>query len=104
MQYRKDKYGNDLSILGFGCMRFTRKGPVIDIDKAEKEIMAAYNAGDGRIQQCIRHAEARGIDASYWDNVTSLFEEMKGFSGRETVAFVDGVLETWRKYCRFYQP
>ena len=69
-----------------------------------KFALAAYNAGDGRIQQCIRHAEARGIDASYWDNVTSLFEEMKGFSGRETVAFVDGVLETWRKYCRFYQP
>ena len=45
MQYRKDKYGNDLSILGFGCMRFTRKGTMIDIDKAEKEIMEAYEAG-----------------------------------------------------------
>ena len=45
MQYRKDKFGNDLSILGFGCMRFTRKGGSIDIDKAEKEIMAAYNSG-----------------------------------------------------------
>ncbi len=45
MQYRKDKYGNPLSILGFGCMRFTKKGNAIDIDKAEREIMAAYNAG-----------------------------------------------------------
>ncbi len=45
MQYRKDKYGNDLSMLGFGCMRFTKKGNSIDIDKAEKEIMAAYKAG-----------------------------------------------------------
>ncbi|MBQ8085411.1 MAG: aldo/keto reductase [Lachnospiraceae bacterium] len=45
MQYRKDKYGNDISILGFGCMRFTKKGNSIDIDKAEKEIMAAYKAG-----------------------------------------------------------
>ena len=45
MQYRKDKYGTDLSMLGFGCMRFTKKGNAIDIDKAEKEIMAAYNAG-----------------------------------------------------------
>ncbi|MCR5054572.1 MAG: aldo/keto reductase [Lachnospiraceae bacterium] len=45
MQYRKDKYGNDLSALGYGCMRFTKKGGNIDIDKAEKEIMAAYNAG-----------------------------------------------------------
>ncbi len=45
MQYRKDKYGQELSILGFGCMRFTRKGTSIDIDKAESEIMAAYRAG-----------------------------------------------------------
>ena len=45
MQYRKDKNGNDLSMLGYGCMRFTKKGNSIDIDKAEKEIMAAFNAG-----------------------------------------------------------
>lgn len=45
MQYREDKYGKPLSILGFGCMRFSKKGNNIDIDKAEKEIMAAYNAG-----------------------------------------------------------
>ena len=45
MQYRKDRNGNALSILGFGCMRFTKKGSGIDIDKAEKELMAAYQAG-----------------------------------------------------------
>ena len=45
MQYRGDKYGNKLSVLGFGCMRFTRKGNGIDTDKAEKELMAAYEAG-----------------------------------------------------------
>lgn len=45
MQYRKDKYGNDISVLGFGCMRFTKKGSSIDIDKAEKEVMAAVKAG-----------------------------------------------------------
>ena len=45
MQYRKDRYGNELSILGYGCMRFTKKGAGIDVDKAEKEILAAYAAG-----------------------------------------------------------
>ncbi len=45
MQYRKDKNGNDLSVLGFGCMRFTKKGGGIDIDKAEQEILEAYNRG-----------------------------------------------------------
>ena len=45
MQYRKDKSGRELSVLGFGCMRFTRKGNAIDLEKAESEIMAAYRAG-----------------------------------------------------------
>ena len=45
MQYRKDKYGENLSILGFGCMRFSKKGGSIDIDKAEREIMLAYREG-----------------------------------------------------------
>ena len=45
MQYRKDRRGNDLSILGYGCMRFTKKGGGIDIAKAEQELLAAYRAG-----------------------------------------------------------
>lgn len=45
MNYRKDRKGNDLSILGYGCMRFTKKGSSIDIDKAEKEVMEAINSG-----------------------------------------------------------
>ena len=45
MQYRKDKKGNELSVLGYGCMRFTKKGGSVDIDKAEKEVMAAIAAG-----------------------------------------------------------
>ena len=45
MQYRKDKYGKSLSVLGYGCMRFSRKGAGIDIDKTEKEILEAYKAG-----------------------------------------------------------
>ena len=45
MQYRKDRNGNDLSILGFGCMRFTKKGGGIDVAKAEQELLAAYRAG-----------------------------------------------------------
>ena len=45
MQYRSDKYGNPVSLLGYGCMRFTSSMGSIDIDKAEKEILEAYNAG-----------------------------------------------------------
>ncbi len=45
MQYRTDRYGNKISILGFGCMRFTKKGGKLDFEKAEREIMAAYKRG-----------------------------------------------------------
>ena len=45
MHYREDKYGNKLSILGFGCMRFQRKMGSIDYEKAEKQIMLAIKGG-----------------------------------------------------------
>lgn len=45
MQYRLDKYGNKISVLGYGCMRFTQKAGKIDIPKAEREIMEAFKAG-----------------------------------------------------------
>ena len=45
MQYRKDRKGKELSILGYGCMRFTKKGSEIDLDKAEQELMYAIKNG-----------------------------------------------------------
>lgn len=45
MQYRKDRKGKKLSVLGYGCMRFTRKGAGIDLDKAEREVMRAIELG-----------------------------------------------------------
>ncbi len=33
MQYRKNKYGEPISVLGFGCMRFARKGTGIDLEE-----------------------------------------------------------------------
>lgn len=45
MQYRNDKQGQPLSILGYGCMRFTRKGAGIDLDKAEQEVLATIHNG-----------------------------------------------------------
>ena len=45
MQYRNDKNGQPISVLGYGCMRFTKNGRNIDFDKAEKELMKAYELG-----------------------------------------------------------
>ena len=35
MKYRNDKYGNPISVLGYGCMRFSQKAGKIDLDKLE---------------------------------------------------------------------
>ena len=45
MQYRNDRNGTPLSALGYGCMRFTRKGAGIDMEKTEKELLCAYENG-----------------------------------------------------------
>lgn len=45
MQYRKDRNGKPISVIGYGCMRFTKNGSNIDFDKAEKEIMRAIANG-----------------------------------------------------------
>ena len=45
MNYRLDKYGNQISTLGFGCMRFQRNLGSIDLAEAEREILAAIDGG-----------------------------------------------------------
>lgn len=45
MHYRKDRHGEELSILGFGCMRFQRKRGSIDFEEAEREILSAIQQG-----------------------------------------------------------
>lgn len=45
MQYRKMKDGTEVSILGYGCMRFTSSGGRINLEKTEKEILLAIENG-----------------------------------------------------------
>ena len=46
MQYRTNpKNGDSLSVLGFGCMRFTRKGTGLDQEKANREMALALERG-----------------------------------------------------------
>ena len=45
MKYRPDRHGNQISQLGYGCMRFSRKGNAIDYKKAEREVLLAIEQG-----------------------------------------------------------
>ena len=45
MHYRPNKHGEPISILGYGCMRFSRNGGSTDLAKTEKEILLAIEEG-----------------------------------------------------------
>ena len=45
MKYRADRSGTPISQLGYGCMRFSRKGGGIDYKKAEEEVLYAIEQG-----------------------------------------------------------
>lgn len=45
MKYRSNRTGEPISLLGFGCMRFAKKAGSIDMAKAEKAILRAYELG-----------------------------------------------------------
>lgn len=45
MNYRSNDSLEELSILGFGCMRFPKKGNSIDMEETEREIMHAIDCG-----------------------------------------------------------
>ena len=45
MEYRKDKYGNELSVLGFGCLRFPQRNGRIDMEATRAQIALAVEEG-----------------------------------------------------------
>ncbi|WP_312105083.1 aldo/keto reductase, partial [Lachnoclostridium sp.] len=45
MNYRNPNRTDSLSILGFGCLRFPKKGKAIDMEETEREILYAIEHG-----------------------------------------------------------
>lgn len=81
-----------------------------------KFTIAAFNAGEGRIDDCINYAKFRGKNVSYWDNVVSVIPEMSdetilnagviklgAFKGNETIRYVEEVMSIYEHFIRIYQ-
>ena len=79
-----------------------------DSDELVKFTLAAYNAGEGRIYDCIKLARSQGIDTGTWESVCSALplmsqdsvlvndDTLRGkFKGKETVAYVKAVLNQY---------
>ena len=79
-----------------------------------KYALAAYNAGIGRIDDCINLARYLGVDPSYWDNVvTHVLPLMRDesvmlsgvvklgpFKGNETSYYVGNTISVYQELCR----
>lgn len=80
-----------------------------------KFMLAAYNAGEGRVDDCINYAKSQGAEYGTWDGIVSVIPAMREesileentvklgiFKGRETIAYVDSILTLYEHYKRIY--
>ncbi|MBQ0043273.1 MAG: aldo/keto reductase [Lachnospiraceae bacterium] len=70
MEYRKDRYGNLISQLGFGCMRFQKKGGSIDYELAKEQIRLAIEKG-------INYFDTAYIYSGSEETIGRIFEELE---------------------------
>ena len=85
-----------------------------DISAGEqiKFVLAAYNAGEGRIEDCRTFARAVNLDDTRWEDIVKAIPDMSKeetvrehglkfgkFNGSETVRYVDNVMSHYEAFC-----
>ena len=84
-----------------------------DSSNVIKLTLAAYNCGEGRIEDCMTLAKQKGLDPLVWDNLAEVIPLMRDeehysndalklgrFNGGETLKFVELILDRYGKYCQ----
>lgn len=66
MQYRKDRKGNDISLLGFGCMRFEGSGTGEYFQKANDQVMEAIRQGINYFDTAYVYKNNEKCLAAFW--------------------------------------
>lgn len=77
-----------------------------------KFVLASYNAGEGRIEDCRNLAAARNLDNNRWDDILKVIPSMREeatvqeanlkfgkFNGTETMNYVDNILNIYAVFC-----
>lgn len=73
----------------------------MDPEEVIKFALAAYNAGEGRIEECRRVADSLGLNRNKWSDVVAAIETMEGFGGKhQTISYVEKVLAKYGDYQR----
>jgi len=88
---------------------FRRKS--LDRTELVRFTLAAYNAGQGRIKDCINYAQYKGIYDSTWNCIAEIIPEMSNdsillvdtvklgkFKGRETISYVENVMAIYEAF------
>lgn len=87
-----------------------------DRNERQKYVLAAYNAGEGRIRDVINYSRISGMSTEYWDSVATVIPAMRdsvlmsvtdtvklgAFNGNETVNYVNKVLELKNSFDMIY--
>ena len=112
MQVRSGNYSQDTLLdpavnISIGTRYLTRLSDMFrehgaDSVESLKFAIGAYNAGEGNILRSIQTAEERGMNATRWDSLTTVFPYVPGFKGRQTIAYVRNVLDTYEEYSEVY--
>ena len=70
----------------------------VDSLNAVKFALAAYNAGEGRIEECRAHAAESGYNRNDVDQVALSLSSHPTFVGEQTINYVDEILYRYRQY------
>ena len=84
-----------------------------DPENLIKLTLAAYNCGEGRLQDCMALAKEKGMDPLVWENLAEIIPLMREeehykndvgklgrFNGGETLKFVELILARYDEYCK----
>lgn len=109
----EDNIKAGVKLLAFLKKQVRQEG--IPEEEQVKFILASYNAGCGRIEDCRAVARQQGLNPNLWQDVRSVIPMMKNpsaeiaqhmlrgkFNGNETFTFVETILATYQHYLHFF--
>ena len=62
-------------------------------------VIAAFNAGEGRIKDCISAAQAKGMPYGSWEDIKAVIPLVEDFKGTETLAHVENTDSLYKAFC-----
>ena len=98
----EDLYDPELNVkagtLHLQSLMRTYRDEGLDSINVIKFALAAYNAGEGRIEECREHAAQSGYNRNDWDQVALSLSSHPTFVGLQTINYVDEILYRYSQY------